>query len=171
MADKQIKNLNEATSTTANDLFIVQNASTDETAKVKASNMIPDGGITPVKLAPHVKVGTMAPTANGDFSVTGIGFTPVYIEIRTTYGTWESGNTVNLTWGGADGTNTFAQGFFATEGGDISGRVSSTYIAWKASANQVQTNTLVLKSFDADGFTVTKATHDTNATYSYVVWG
>lgn len=50
MADKQIKQYTEYTTPVAGDWFLSQKASTDETVKVAAENVVPDGAVTPEKI-------------------------------------------------------------------------------------------------------------------------
>lgn len=51
MAQKQIKQLNEYTSPTSSDLYMVQKASDDETVKVTGTNLIPASSVSTAKIA------------------------------------------------------------------------------------------------------------------------
>jgi hypothetical protein len=50
MAQEQIKQQNEETTVVSGDWFLMQKASTDETVKVDAGNIVPDGTVVPNKL-------------------------------------------------------------------------------------------------------------------------
>lgn len=136
-----------------------------------ATGMIADAAVTPAKRSGGFKIDTFTINANGSQSVTGLGFTPKYIEIELFDGNDFSGTTIAFCKGGYDGTTAWSVGGRAVESGDISGTVSSTFMGYVPTTNQTRSHTIAPNSLDADGFTFTVASAGTNKTYLYKAFG
>lgn len=137
-----------------------------------AGSKLADDSIAPVKLSTHFKIGSIAPTANGQASVTGIGFAPKLLYMEMVTPTSISGSVNSRCQGWSDGTSTFATASFSVEGGDISGRMyTDGKICWDPKANQATDDMITLDSLDSDGFTYTKSDHTTTVTYFYICYG
>lgn len=116
-----------------------------------------------------VKVGSIAPTGNGQASVTGLGFKPKFLVMHHAPGS--STTVLKATEGFSDGTTTFSKGIHGVEGGDISRNQSTTLICFNISSNAAIIDEITLDSLDADGFTYTKADHQATETFYYIAYG
>lgn len=85
MAQKQIKQYTEETTPVSGDWFLMQKASNDETVKVGAENIAPDGTITPDKLALGSNVDTVV-TSQTTTSLTAVDLATAGPSVTVTVG-------------------------------------------------------------------------------------
>lgn len=156
----------------------VANAATGSTVKLSATGGDTNIGLEAVAKGTGinrgflaVKAGTFTVTGNGSKAITGLGFTPKYLEVRLLDNNDNSGAVLCMSYGATDGTTTWGVGFRAQETNDISGITSTSLIAWRPGSNQAKVNTLAYSSFDSDGFTLTVASYASDGTFSYTAFG
>jgi len=109
MAQEQIKQQNEETTVVSGDWFLMQKASTDETVKVDAGNIVPDGAISYIKLlstifSGQVTTDTNPGTAGGTRNKLNLG------GVKLSWG--KTGAYLLAAGGGAIGTITFPTSHF-----------------------------------------------------------
>jgi hypothetical protein len=165
MAQKQIKQFTEETTPVAGDMYLMQKASNDETVKVDAENIIPDGAVTPDRRSGGFAVGTFTgPSSTGNYSVTGVGFTPKIVRFSIAGGTGGLGSGLNntkaighgvMTANGNQHTFTFA--VRANAGYQYTNRLTTRCIAgyvMDSSGNETLFFSASFVSMDGDGFTI-----------------
>ena len=117
------------------------------------------------------KVGKFTVTGNGAHAVTGVGFQPKALFLMQLDSDHISASVANFAIGFSDGSVSASSGFRAQESSDISGSIDSTNIIFTPGTNQAKSYTLVLTSFNSDGFTVTVSNYGANNnTYAYIAW-
>ena len=130
---------------------------------------IADNAVTPEKRAGGFKVGTLSTSvfgATGSKAVTGIGFTPKYIEIDVFLDTSAAGASRDSR-GWSDGTTTRSRGVALDAPAGTSARYNSSTLVNARNEANVSQVTATFTSFDADGFTmnVTVANSGYSAVY------
>ena len=140
-------------------------------ADTVTTTAIADGSVTPAKRSGGFKIVTIPPATlgtTGTKTVSGVGFTPKYIEVHTSYDASAAGAIRECT-GYSDGTITTVRGFATS--GSSQARWSSTTSIMNI-RNEANTSLLVAgtPTFNSDGFTFNLTATDANpSAYSATV--
>tara|TARA_R110001592_G_scaffold138386_1_gene357355 strand:+ start:86 stop:484 length:399 start_codon:yes stop_codon:yes gene_type:complete len=101
---------------------------------------------------------TTLSAADGDVAVTGIGFKPTWIRVVALYSTGSATSNIIVAAGykNAGGTRQNARTYKASDGAIYNSEGANLYSAYDQAAAQAAG---VLKTFDADGFTIDKTAY------------
>ena len=141
---------------------------------VITSAKIANAAVTPAKLAAHIYMGNItAATFNstGNKSVTGVGFTPKYVEFFVLASASASAST--NAYGGMTAASQFSVWASSNSSGNTSSRNFSTSacVGWGASSASTYTMSASYVSMDADGFTINVGTADGTFAVQYIAFG
>tara|TARA_R110000796_G_scaffold19498_3_gene58473 strand:+ start:1327 stop:1725 length:399 start_codon:yes stop_codon:yes gene_type:complete len=98
---------------------------------------------------------TTLSAADGDVAVTGIGFKPTWIMVVDLFDNSSATSNIIVASGykNAGGTRQYSRTYKASDGAIFNSAGSNLYYSYDQGANLVSG---ILKSFDADGFTIDK---------------
>jgi hypothetical protein len=171
MAQKQIKQFTEETAPVAGDMYLMQKASNDETVKVDAENVIPDGTVTPAKIAVGSisAMGVLDISTTGNKTVSGLGFAPS--RVAFTWGRTTSNSFVAMGFGFMTSTIQTAYGGQWRGSGSVEGAGEKSSSHCLISRNQSGTTVIAATrvSLNSDGFTINVSTAS-STTVPDVVW-
>jgi hypothetical protein len=143
----------------------LDNSNISAAAAISGSKLA-NASVTPAKRSGGFYVGTFANSGTSNIVVTGLGFTPKFIQFF-----WLASNNTGLAGGGygaADGTSQFAHCDRTASGSFRRENATDACIMAMGSGGVIIKG--ALSSLDADGFTITVSTGSSNETFGYIAY-